>query len=138
MGQKVKPIAFRAGINRNWTSVWFAGEQAYADKIKEDHAIRTFLTKKLKDAHVSKIVIERPSKKCRVFIHTSRPSPTPMAVASRRRLAATAAGSSPTWSPRLKVSNGAADAPPARVVVTRRMRAATRDVSGSRVPVSAA
>src|ERR1700751_3656062 len=54
-----------------------------------------------------------------------------MAAASRIRLAATAAGSSPTWSPRLKVSNGVAETPPARVVVTRRIRTLTYPVSGS-------
>lgn len=73
MGQKVKPTSFRMGINRNWTSVWFAGSGSYASQLKEDDAIRTFLLKKLPKAGVSKIVIERPSKKCRVFIHTSRP-----------------------------------------------------------------
>src|SRR5277367_4028815 len=55
-----------------------------------------------------------------------------MAAASRIRLASTAAGSSPTWSPRLKVSNGGAETPPARVVVTRRIRTLTYPVSGSR------
>lgn len=73
MGQKVKPTSFRMGINRNWTSVWFAGQGSYASQLKEDDAIRTFLMKKLPKAGISKIVIERPSKKCRVFIHTSRP-----------------------------------------------------------------
>ncbi|MCP5405361.1 MAG: 30S ribosomal protein S3 [Pseudomonadaceae bacterium] len=72
MGQKVKPTSFRLGINRNWTSVWFAGND-YADQLKEDDAIRSFLTKKLAKSGIAKIVIERPSKKCRVFIHTSRP-----------------------------------------------------------------
>ncbi len=74
MGQKIKPISMRVGINRNWTSVWYAGDQSYAGQVKEDDAIRTFLMRKLgRNAHISKIVIERPSKKCRVFIHTSRP-----------------------------------------------------------------
>src|ERR1700754_256893 len=50
---------------------------------------------------------------------------SPIAVASRRRLASAASGSSPTWSPMLKLSNGAAETPPARVVVTRRMRTVT-------------
>ena len=72
MGQKVKPTSFRMGINRNWTSVWFAG-RGYADQLKEDDAIRAYLGKKLEKAGISKIVIERPSKKCRVFIHTARP-----------------------------------------------------------------
>src|SRR5271163_1151885 len=61
-----------------------------------------------------------------------------MAAASRLRLAATAAGSSPTWSPRLKVSNGGAETPPARVVVTRRMRTLTSPVSENPSNASAA
>lgn len=74
MGQKVKPTTFRTGINRNWTSLWFAGNSDYASKLKEDFDIRKFLMNKLgKQANVSKIVIERPNRKCRVFIHTSRP-----------------------------------------------------------------
>jgi small subunit ribosomal protein S3 len=72
MGQKIKPTSFRMGINRNWTSVWFA-DRGYADQLKEDEAIREYLAKKLEKAGISKIVIERPSKKCRVFIHTARP-----------------------------------------------------------------
>lgn len=72
MGQKVKPIGLRLGINRNWDSTWFAGRD-YPELLKEDHAIRTFLGKRLKSANISKIVIERPNKKCRVFIHTARP-----------------------------------------------------------------
>src|SRR6478672_5024705 len=66
---------------------------------------------------------------CTWFIHTTPSSPNPSAAPRRLRLAATAAGSSPTWSPRLKVSNGGAETPPARVVVTRRIRTLTRPVS---------
>lgn len=73
MGQKIKPTSLRLGINRNWTSLWFAGND-YAAQLKEDFAIRSFLQKKLgKAANVARIVIERPNRKCRVFIHTSRP-----------------------------------------------------------------
>lgn len=72
MGQKVKPIGLRLGINRGWDSMWFAGKN-YPELLKEDNAIRTFLVGKLKGAAISKITIERPSKKCRVFIHTARP-----------------------------------------------------------------
>src|SRR6476620_961238 len=68
---------------------------------------------------------------CTWFIQTTPSSPSPTAAVSLLRLAATAVGSSPTWSPRLKVSNGGADTPPARVVVTRRIRTLTRPVSGS-------
>lgn len=72
MGQKVKPIGLRLGINRSWDSLWIAGKD-YPALLKEDADIRTFLVKKLKGAAISKITIERPSKKCRVFIHTARP-----------------------------------------------------------------
>ncbi len=72
MGQKVKPIGLRLGINRTWDSLWIAGKD-YPTLLKEDADIRAFLTKKLKGAAISKITIERPSKKCRVFIHTARP-----------------------------------------------------------------
>lgn len=72
MGQKVKPIGLRLGINRTWDSLWIAGKD-YPELLKEDANIRSFLTKKLKGAAISKITIERPSKKCRVFIHTARP-----------------------------------------------------------------
>ncbi|TKW61795.1 MAG: 30S ribosomal protein S3 [Blastochloris viridis] len=72
MGQKVKPIGLRLGINRTWDSLWIAGKD-YPELLKEDAEIRTFLLKKLKGAAIAKITIERPSKKCRVFIHTARP-----------------------------------------------------------------
>ncbi len=72
MGQKVKPIGLRLGINRTWDSLWIAGKD-YPELLKEDASIRTFLLKKLKGAAIAKITIERPSKKCRVFIHTARP-----------------------------------------------------------------
>ena len=73
MGQKVNPIGLRLGINRTWDSRWFAGKGEYAKLMHEDMAIREALMKQLKQAAVSKIVIERPHKKCRVTIH-SRPS----------------------------------------------------------------
>lgn len=72
MGQKVKPIGLRLGINRGWDSMWFAGKE-YPEMLKEDAAIRSFLIGKLKGAAISKITIERPNKKCRIFIHSARP-----------------------------------------------------------------
>jgi small subunit ribosomal protein S3 len=72
MGQKVNPIGMRLGINRTWSSCWYA-EGNYAELLKEDRELRAFLKKRLKNAGVSKVVIERPSSKCRVFIHTARP-----------------------------------------------------------------
>ena len=73
MGQKVNPIGLRLGINRTWDSRWFASKGEYARLMHEDIAIRAMLTKQLKQAAVSKIVIERPHRKCRVSIHTARP-----------------------------------------------------------------
>src|SRR5262249_35312467 len=73
MGQKVNPIGLRLGINRTWDSRWFAGKTSYGSLLHEDMKIREALMKELKQAAVSKIVIERPHKKCRVTIHSARP-----------------------------------------------------------------
>lgn len=72
MGQKVNPIGLRLGINRTWDSRWYA-EGNYASLLHEDFRIREFLRKKLAQAGVARIVIERPAKKARVTIHTARP-----------------------------------------------------------------
>ena len=73
MGQKINPIGLRLGVNRTWESRWYAGAGEYAKLLHEDIKIRAMLKKRLKNASVSKIVIERPHKKCRVTIHTARP-----------------------------------------------------------------
>ena len=73
MGHKVNPIGLRLGINRTWDSRWFAGRHEYGQLLHEDIKIRELLSEQLKQAGVSKIVIERPHKKCRVAIHTARP-----------------------------------------------------------------
>jgi len=73
MGQKINPIGFRLGINRTWDSRWYANTGEYGQLLHEDLKIRKFLEKELKQAAVSKIVIERPHKKCRVTIHSARP-----------------------------------------------------------------
>jgi small subunit ribosomal protein S3 len=73
MGQKINPIGFRLGINRTWDSRWFANKGDYGNLLQEDLKIRETLLKDLKAAAVSKIVIERPHRKCRVSIHTARP-----------------------------------------------------------------
>src|SRR5258707_2535630 len=73
MGQKVNPTGLRLGINRTWDSRWYAGKNEYGKLLHEDMEIREALTKQLKQAAVSKIVIERPHKKCRVTIHSARP-----------------------------------------------------------------
>ena len=73
MGQKVNPIGLRLGINRTWDSRWFASRGDYAKLLHEDMKIREVLMKDLKQAAVSRIIIERPHKKCRVTIHSARP-----------------------------------------------------------------
>ncbi len=73
MGQKVNPIGMRLGVNRTWESRWYAQKGAYADLLHEDLKIRTMLMKNLRQAGVSRVVIERPHKKCRVTIHSARP-----------------------------------------------------------------
>ena len=73
MGHKVNPVGLRLGINRTWDSRWFANKGEYGQLLHEDLAIREMLMKELKQAAVSKVVIERPHKKCRVTIHTARP-----------------------------------------------------------------
>ncbi|NIJ40116.1 small subunit ribosomal protein S3 [Parvibaculum indicum] len=73
MGHKVNPIGLRLGINRTWDSRWYAGRHEYGKLLHEDLKIREFLEKEVKQAGVSRIVIERPHKKCRVSIHTARP-----------------------------------------------------------------
>ncbi len=73
MGHKVNPIGLRLGINRTWDSRWFANKGEYGKLLHEDLAIRAFLMNELKAAAVSKIVIERPHRKCRVTIHSARP-----------------------------------------------------------------
>jgi len=73
MGQKVNPIGLRLGINRTWDSRWVATAAEYGDLLHADLKIRKHLKKRLANAGISKIIIERPHKKCRVTIHTARP-----------------------------------------------------------------
>lgn len=72
MGHKVNPVGFRLGINRTWDSRWFA-EGKYGDLLHEDIRLRNFLFKRLSQAGVSRVVIERPAKRARVTIHSARP-----------------------------------------------------------------
>jgi small subunit ribosomal protein S3 len=72
MGQKVNPIGLRLGINRTWESRWYADDD-YGSLLHEDLQIREFLRKRLTQAGVSRIIIERPAKKARITIHTARP-----------------------------------------------------------------
>ncbi len=73
MGQKVNPIGMRLGINRTWDSRWYADGSEYGKLLHEDLKIRTFLEKRLKQAGISRIIIERPHRKCRVTIYSARP-----------------------------------------------------------------
>lgn len=72
MGQKVHPISFRLGVHRNWDSRWFAGK-GYSDYVLEDYNIRKFLKRKLFNAGVAGIEIERAANKVRIRVHTARP-----------------------------------------------------------------
>ena len=71
MGQKVSPIGLRIGVNKDWESKWMAPKKDFAKYLNNDIKIREYLEKNLKDAGVSKIVIER--NECEVIIHTSKP-----------------------------------------------------------------
>ncbi len=73
MGQKVNPIGLRLGINRTWDSRWYADSKDFGDLLHEDLRIRAYLEKELKQAAISKVVIERPAKKARVTIYSARP-----------------------------------------------------------------
>jgi small subunit ribosomal protein S3 len=73
MGQKVNPIGLRLGINRTWDSRWFARKGDYARLLHEDIRMRKMLKQRLNQAGVSRIIIERPHKQCRVTIYAARP-----------------------------------------------------------------
>lgn len=73
MGQKVHPIGIRLGITKDWASKWYADTQTYPIYVEQDHRVREFLKKKLKEASVSRIHIERPAKRANITIHTARP-----------------------------------------------------------------
>ena len=73
MGHKVNPIGLRVGINRTWDSRWFASRGEYGKLLHEDMHIREHIMKQRRQGGISKVVIERPHKKCRVTVHTARP-----------------------------------------------------------------
>jgi len=73
MGQKVNPIGLRLGINRTWDSRWYADKGEYGELLHEDIRIRDHVLKARSQAGISKVVIERPHKKCRITVHTARP-----------------------------------------------------------------
>ena len=73
MGQKVSPIGLRVGINKTWESKWYADNKNFAEYLKKDDMIRKFLARKLKDASVSSVLIERNDKRTEVIINTAKP-----------------------------------------------------------------
>ncbi|MCS7064617.1 MAG: 30S ribosomal protein S3 [Methylacidiphilales bacterium] len=73
MGQKVNPIGFRVGVHRNWRSMWYANKKQFSEFLIEDYRIRQFLKKKLREAAVSKVFIERSGNRLRVNIFSARP-----------------------------------------------------------------
>ena len=73
MGQKVSPVGMRIGINKTWQSTWYADNKDFAKYLNNDNKIRKYLEKKLKDASVSNILIERNQKLTNIIINTAKP-----------------------------------------------------------------
>jgi small subunit ribosomal protein S3 len=73
MGQKVHPTGIRLGIVKDWTSKWYADTKDYADLLNTDLEVRAFLKKRLSQASVSRIQIDRPAKNAHITVHTARP-----------------------------------------------------------------
>lgn len=73
MGQKVHPTGIRLGIVKDWTSKWYAASKDYADLLNTDLEVRDFLKKRLAQASVSRIQIDRPAKNAHITIYTARP-----------------------------------------------------------------
>ena len=73
MGQKINPTGFRLPVTRDWTSRWYAEGRDFARTLGEDLKVRSFLQKKLRNASVSRILIERPAKNARITIYSARP-----------------------------------------------------------------
>src|SRR5207253_10837782 len=73
MGQKVHPPGFRLSVSRNWASRWYANNRDFAGMLAEDIQVREYLKAKLKNAAVSRVLIERPAKNARITIFSARP-----------------------------------------------------------------
>ena len=73
MGQKVHPTGIRLGIVKDWTSKWYADSKQYADLLNNDLEVREFLKKRLSQASVSRIQIDRPANNAHITVHTARP-----------------------------------------------------------------
>ena len=73
MGQKIHPIGFRLPVTRNWSSRWYANSKNFSQMLAEDLQVREYLKQRLKNAAVSRILIERPAKNARITIYSARP-----------------------------------------------------------------
>ena len=73
MGQKVNPIGYRLGVNKDWDSRWYANKKDFGTTLNKDLKIREYLNKNLKDAAVASIIIERKKNRCEVTINTAKP-----------------------------------------------------------------
>jgi len=73
MGQKIHPTGFRLSVSRNWASRWYASNRDFAGMLGEDIKVREYLKAKLKNAAVSRVLIERPAKSARITIYSARP-----------------------------------------------------------------
>ena len=73
MGQKTNPIGFRLSVNKGWSSIWFAEKNNFSESLEEDVNIRKYIKYRLPNAGISKVEINRTSKKVSVTIHTARP-----------------------------------------------------------------
>lgn len=73
MGQKIHPTGFRLAVSRDWGSRWYAGNRNFADMLNDDLKVREYLRRKLKNASVGRVVIERPAKNARITVYSARP-----------------------------------------------------------------
>src|SRR6516165_5331052 len=73
MGQKIHPTGFRLPVTRNWASRWYASNRNFSTMLAEDLKVRDYLKTRLKNAAVSRILIERPAKNARITIFSARP-----------------------------------------------------------------
>src|SRR5918912_3149890 len=73
MGQKIHPTGFRLPVTRAWASRWYASNRNFSDMLAEDLKVREYLRSKLKNAAVSRVLIERPAKNARITIYSARP-----------------------------------------------------------------
>ncbi|MDO1510823.1 MULTISPECIES: 30S ribosomal protein S3 [unclassified Neisseria] len=73
MGQKINPTGFRLAVTKDWSSKWFAKSNEFSTVLKQDIDVRNYLRKRLANASVGRVVIERPAKSARITIHSARP-----------------------------------------------------------------